>query len=88
MSKPSSYQVRAFPHVLANGTVNDGSLAGVKFRVRSTYERDAAGNELANVEDIRGQVAAIIGRAKPGSGTWTYAVTLRGETFERSMVTV
>jgi hypothetical protein len=39
----ATYQVRAYPHVLANGTVNDGSLAGVKFRVRSTYERDAVG---------------------------------------------
>jgi len=88
MKSNATYQVRAFPHILANGTVNDGSLSGVKFRVRSTYERDAAGNEMANVEDIHAQVEAIIGRAKAGSGTWTYSVTLRGETFERSTVTV
>ena len=37
---------------------------------------------------LNNQVEAIIGRAKAGSGTWTYSVTLRGETFDRSTVTV
>ena len=80
-TRPASYQIKA-----ENPRIPFGGM--VKFRVRATYERDADGNECADIETIHAEVTKILAHHRPSSGLWSYSVTYRGETFDHGDVSV
>lgn len=77
-TKTASYLIRA---------TNDAARANVKFRVRCEVVR-IQGNDCADTDAIAAAVKATLSAAKPGTGTWSYSVTAKGEHFDNDVVTV
>lgn len=61
--------------------------SAARFRVRCDVVR-IDGNDCADVDAIHVAVAASLSASHPGSGTWAYSVTARGEHFDSDTVTV
>jgi hypothetical protein len=74
----ASYVIRA---------TNDTLRSNVKFRVRCDVVK-VYGNVCADTDAIHAAVKATLSAAKPGTGTWSYSVTAKGEHFDNDLVTV